>query len=74
MTKRFHLRADIRGMLLQPNSALTGVLQDDEGKALSPREAKVHLMNELQGGALFVPCAPCDNWSKTDGCQGHDVD
>lgn len=73
MSKTFHIRASIKGMLLRKNSELVGVLQDDAGNDLSPTEAKLQLMELLQQGHLYIKCGRCDNWSPTEGCLGHET-
>lgn len=72
MTKGFHLRIDIRGMLLRSEPELEGAIIDDDGRKLTGREVKERLMDELQRGLRFLPAGECDNWDVDEEiCRGH---
>lgn len=45
----------------------------DEGRTLSPEEARDHLMDELAAGHEKIPCdARCGNPCQEPGCAGFD--
>jgi hypothetical protein len=71
--RSFHLRADIRGLIKRGDRALEGLLQDESGREMSPREARHHLLKMLGDGHVYIKCGACDNWSPEQGCLGHEV-
>lgn len=71
--RSFHLRADIKGLLKRGDKALEGMLQADNGRELSPKEARHELLNMLGDGHVYIKCGVCDNWDPGQGCLGHEV-
>lgn len=67
----YHVGLSVRGALLRSDDQLRGLLNDDDGHELTPREARHALMEELSKGREVIPCAPCDRWDWKKGCQGH---
>lgn len=74
MPKRIHLSLDIRGALLNwVDSEWIGVVTDDDGRKLSPREAKARLLDELANGKKFLPIGECEGFDYQTGCPGHEI-
>src|SRR5690348_14280089 len=72
MSTSYHFCLDLRGALINwTDRQWRGVLHDDNGRVLSPREAKLALMDELAKGRKVIPCSPCDNFDYQKGCKGH---
>lgn len=73
MAKTIHLSLSVRGTLLKSDRELRGWLMDDSGRELSPRAARMALMDELAKGREVLPCGPvCEGWSYITGCPGHE--
>lgn len=72
----YHLCMDIRGFMRNhPNEKdYRGVFQHDDGKPMTPREAREHLLDQLQLGRKVIPCDKCSNFDYQKGCQGHPDD
>lgn len=71
---QIHMCLDLRGALMNwTDRQWRGVLSDDNGRVLSPKEAKLYLMDEIAKGYRVIPCSPCDNFDYQKGCLGHDV-
>ena len=71
-TTTHHLCLDIRGALMLPNSKLRGWLRDDDGRLLSPDEARLALMDELAKGRRVMPMGDaCEGFDYQTGCPGH---
>lgn len=74
MPRNFHLHMDIRGVLLGwYDQQLRGVFVREDGKEMTPLQAKMYLMDELARGRRVLPCLPCDNFDYQIGCRGHKV-
>jgi len=73
ITRSYHLCLSIRGALMNMgNRELEDAFTHDDGRKMTPREAKLVLMDELAKGYKVIPCSPCDNFDYQRGCQGHD--
>ncbi|VVE82676.1 hypothetical protein [Pandoraea sputorum] len=73
--KSFHLCLDVRGALMnwKPRD-FRGMFKHDDGRTMSPDEAKAELLDELSRGHNFIPFGKCDNFDhKEHGCMGHPV-
>lgn len=71
MSTNYHLCLSVRGALNQPKRQLKGWLRDDDGKLLTPDEARNALMDELAKGREVLPIGECDNFDYKTGCRGH---
>ena len=67
---KFHLSADIRGMLEKKN--LSGYLTDENNRELSDKEAWEVLYDQASKGFNKIKSGECDNFDPNKGCQGHD--
>lgn len=76
MSRRIHLRADIRGLLSKSDRYLDGLMQQD-GKELSAIEARAILRAELEQGHNYIRCCSEDECPDFDpvehGCPGHEL-
>lgn len=60
MSKSIHMRLDIRGALMNWDIAMfRGMFRHDDGRVMTSREAKLHLMDELEKGHKYIPCGDC---------------
>jgi hypothetical protein len=67
-----HLCLDVRGALHNwSDREFKGVFKHDDGRPMTPREAKDALMDEIAKGHKVIPCGPCDNFDFQKGCLGH---
>lgn len=73
-TKR-HICISIRGVLANwKDSDFKGVFMHDDGREMTPIEAKNSLMDELQKGRRVLPHGePCEGFDYVKGCPGHDT-
>jgi hypothetical protein len=68
-----HLCLDVRGALLNwSDREFKGVFKHDDGRVMSPREAKLALMDEIAKGHKVIPCGPCEGFDYQTGCPGHE--
>jgi hypothetical protein len=73
MSRKYHLCLDVRGALHNwTDRQFKGVFKHDDGRPMSPREAKNALMDEIAKGHKVIPTCECDNFSYQTGCGGHD--
>jgi hypothetical protein len=73
MSKSYHLCLDVRGALHNwTDRDFKGVLQHDDGRPMTPREARDALMDVIARGHKVIPCSPCNNFNYQTGCQGHE--
>ena len=75
MKRNFHLALDVKGVLMRGDSALRGLLNDNQGRELSVNEARAALLDELAKGHLKIPCGgSCPDFDYSGGgCPGHEV-
>ena len=69
-----HMCLSVRGVLLNwSDSQLEGVFKHDDGRPMTPQEAKATLLDELAKGHEVIPCGPaCEGFDFTGGgCPGH---
>ncbi|MBN3851957.1 hypothetical protein G3N59_01065 [Paraburkholderia sp. Ac-20340] len=74
--RSFHLCLDVRGALTNWSlKDFRGMFKDDDGRTMTPHEAKAALLEELSQGHNFIPMGgKCDNFDhKEHGCMGHPV-
>ena len=48
------------------------LFRTDDGRLMSPDEAKNELLNELAKGRKVIPTCECDNFDYQRGCLGHE--
>ena len=74
MTRSYHMCLDLCGALLNWSDRMFhGVITDDNGLALSSRDARLALMDELAKGHRVIPCSPCDDFDYQTGCRGQET-
>ncbi|WP_316150095.1 hypothetical protein [Cupriavidus sp. BIC8F] len=74
MGTRIHLALDVKGFLANaPKRQYRGMFRDDDGRQMTPDEAKHHLLDALAAGNEFLPIGKCDNFDPKSGCLGHPV-
>lgn len=74
MSKTIHLCLDVRGALHNWNDRqMRGVFLHDDGRAMTPREARSMLMDQIAMGRKVIPTCECDNFDYQTGCGGHEV-
>lgn len=72
--KTFHMCLNVRGALMNwSDSRFIGVFKHDDGRSMTPREAKETLLDELSKGHEVIPCGPvCEGFDFSGGgCPGH---
>lgn len=75
-TKTYHLCLSVRGALMNwSNRRLAGVFRHDDGRSMTPREAKQTLLDELAKGHEVIPIGTaCEGFDYSGGgCPGHEV-
>jgi hypothetical protein len=73
MSKMYHLCLDVRGALHNwSDRELRGAFRHDDGRPMSPHEAKDALMDEIAKGHKVIPTCECNNFDYQRGCQGHE--
>lgn len=74
-SRSFHMCLDVRGALTNwKKKDFRGMFKHDDGRTMSPDEAKAVLLEELSQGRNFIPYGKCDNFDhKEQGCMGHAV-
>ncbi|SEO65825.1 hypothetical protein SAMN05216316_0728 [Nitrosovibrio sp. Nv6] len=75
MGKSYHMCLDVRGALTNwSDRNFRGVFTHDDGRKMTPAEAKSNLLDELSKGHEVIPCGKCDNFDFSgEGCLGHDA-
>lgn len=72
-TRHYHMGIDVRGVLGWGKRDRLRLFKNGNGGALQTDEqVRDWLLDQLAGGNEMIPFgAPCDNWSKKEGCKGH---
>ena len=74
MATRHHMRVDIQGALRNwTDKSNVGVWRDDQGKVLSPKDAKANLLLAQSKGYKFLPVGDCEGFDSQTGCPGHPI-
>ena len=73
--KSFHMALDVRGALTNwKKKDFRGMFKHDDGRTMTPDEAKCVLLDELSKGRNLIPYGKCDHFDhKEHGCLGHPV-
>lgn len=74
--RRFHMCLDVRGALTNwRQKDFRTMFKHDDGRTMTPDEAKAELLEQLSRGHNFIPFGTCDNFDyKEHGCMGHPVE
>jgi hypothetical protein len=76
MSKIIHGALNVRGFLKNARfpRGYRGVFRHDDGRLMTPDEARNHLLDELARGHELIPVGACDDfdYSAGGGCRGHD--
>lgn len=74
---RWHMCLNVRGFLRNHRfpRGYRGVFRHDDGRLMTPDEARNHLLDELARGHELIPVGACDDfdYSAGGGCRGHDI-
>lgn len=69
-----HMQANIEGML-KWKKKLNGLMDDENGKPMTDKEARTYLQQCLAKGWTLIPCGDCEGFDHFGGgCPGHPVD
>lgn len=76
MPQTIHLSMDIKGFMRNNRypQQYRGVFLTDDGKKLTPFEAREMLFQALAEGKVVLPCGPCEGFSFQAGCPGHETE
>lgn len=67
--KTVHMCLSVRGAITMPDRDLKGWIRDDDGKLLSPGDARNALMDELAKGREVIPMGEaCEGFDYVTGC------
>lgn len=74
MTTRVHMSMSVRGFLRNSRfpADYEGVFLHDDGRPMTPAEARDHLLDELSMGHELIRVGKCDNFDPKLGCLGHE--
>lgn len=50
------------------------MFKHEDGRSMTPEEARDQLYDELAKGHEVIPFGPCDNFDYKTGCRGHEKD
>ena len=69
-----HMALNVRGFLSNTRfpSGYRGVFKHDDGRPMSPAEARDQLFDELARGHEMIPFGVCDSFDPKRGCLGHE--
>lgn len=74
--KQIHMCLDVRGFLKNSKKRdYKGMFKHDDGRTMTPDEAKDALLDELAKGHVVIPFGkPCDGFDYSGGgCPGHAI-
>ncbi|WP_321895971.1 hypothetical protein [Paraburkholderia heleia] len=74
--RSFHMCLDVRGALTNWSKRdFRNMFKHDDGRTMTPDEAKAELLEQLSQGHNLIPFGKCDNFDhKEHGCLGHPVE
>lgn len=69
-----HCCLDLEGFLRNATfpRSFGGMFKHDDGRPMTPEEARSELFNQLRLGRRVIPMGACDNFDYQKGCQGHE--
>lgn len=75
MARNIHLSQSIRGALMNwDDEDWVGVVRDDAGRLMHPREVKAAFLDHLARGVELLPIGgPCEGFDPVTGCPGHEI-
>lgn len=74
MSKNYHLGLNVRGALHNwSDRQMKGIFLHDNGRAMTAREARNMLMDQIAKGRKVIPTCECDNFDYQTGCGGHEA-
>lgn len=68
---RRHMTWNIAGALKKSDKHLDGLMQYDDGRFLSGKEAREYLQGCLVKGWRVLPLGDCEGFDYDKGCPGH---
>jgi len=69
-----HMCLDIEGALnWTKNNNKKSFANHDDGRPMTNRELRQHLMDSAFEGKRVLPMGECDNFDYQTGCRGHDI-
>lgn len=76
MRKKIHMCMNVRGALMNFKARDYKGFTHDNGRRMTPREAKAALLDELAKGHKVIPFGPpCEGFDYTGGgCPGHVIE
>lgn len=71
--RTIHLCMDVAGFLANNTRKrdYRNMFRHDDGRFMTPDEAKRNLLNCLAEGKRFLPFGECDSFDYQKGCPGH---
>lgn len=75
MSRTIHVGIDVKGVLMNWRAReWVNVCRDESGNFMTPDAVKAHFLDQLAQGHLRYPYGePCEGWSWTTGCPGHEA-
>ena len=77
MSRVTHCCLDLEGFLSTTRfpRGYVGVFRHDDGRPMSPQEARSTMFDQLRMGRKVIPVGPvCEGFSYQTGCPGHQKD
>lgn len=73
MSTMTHMCMDIEGFMAHSKfpSDYKRMFKHDDGRSMTPEEARAELFNQLRMGRRVIPMSACDNFDYQVGCKGH---
>jgi hypothetical protein len=72
---RYCMGLSVRGALTNwEDRRMRGMFKTDEGREMTPAEAKAELLDLLSKGHEQLPFGKCDNFDPKEGCLGHRIE
>ncbi|WP_454752108.1 hypothetical protein [Cupriavidus necator] len=69
-----HMALDVKGFLKNATKRqYRGMFRHNDGRTMTPDEAKDYLLDALAAGNEFIPFGKCDNFDPKSGCLGHPI-
>ena len=73
MAKKFHFCLSVKGALKNWKAKdFRKMFRHEDGRLMTPYEARCALIDELAKGHEYIPMSECDNFDFKQGCLGHD--
>jgi len=74
MRVQFHMCTSIQGLLNNYKRKKITFITDDNGKAMSDKDARKELAELLKKGHKYIPSSECEGFDPFEhGCPGHEV-